>query len=198
MPDHFGGGRIMDLRDYIHEAIFEDKYLYLVDLIWDNFEEEGFVISDEDGHEIDSIFKATAIKNLIGEFVYRLYDEVNETSFEDLEKYLSDIGISEDEVIAHCESDEEIDCEEDYETTLGNALDYITQITADKLLELFSPTDLFDYFFTATYDFEQDFVFAFEDSDEFLAFVDSNQEKLDAYKEEYSSVLDWIESGMIV
>ena len=188
----------MDLRDYIHEAVFEDKYLYLVDLIWDNFEEEGFVISDEDGHEISSIFKACAVQNLIGEFVYRLYDEVNETSFEDLEKYLSDIGISEDEVVAFCENDEEIECEEDYEATLGNALDYITQITADKLLELFSATDLFDYFFTATYDFEQDFVFAFEDSDEFLAFVDSNQEKLDAYKEEYPAVMDWIESGMIV
>ena len=57
---------------------------------------------------------------------------------------------------------------------------------------------MFDYFFTATYDFVQDFTFEFEDVDEFLAFVDSNSERLDEYKEEYPSVLSWIESGMIV
>ncbi|MBR4241950.1 MAG: hypothetical protein IKR97_06985 [Eubacterium sp.] len=188
----------MDLRDYIHEAVFEDKFLYLFDLIWDNFEEEGFVISDEENTQIDCIIKAAAIKNLIGEFVYRLYDEVNETSYEDLQRYLADIGESESDVEAYCEGNEEIGLDDDYALTLTNAFDYATQITADKLLEMFSATDLFDYFFTATYDFEQDFVFAFEDSDEFLAFVDSNQDKLDAYKEEYSSVLDWIESGMVV
>ena len=70
-------------------------------------------------------------------------------------------------------------------------------ITADKLLEDFSADDLFDYIFTATYDFEQDFAFDFEDTDEFLAFVDSNTERLDEYKEEYPSVMRWIESGMI-
>ena len=63
---------------------------------------------------------------------------------------------------------------------------------------MFSADDLFDYFFTATYEFEQDFVFAFEDTDEFLAFVDSNTEKLDEYKEEYPAVMSWVESGMIV
>ena len=76
-------------------------------------------------------------------------------------------------------------------------LDYFTEITADKLLEDFSADDLFDYIFTATYDFEQDFAFDFEDTDEFLAFVDSNTERLDEYKEEYPSVMRWIESGMI-
>ena len=58
--------------------------------------------------------------------------------------------------------------------------------------------DLFDYFFSATYDFEQDFTFAFEDVDEFQAFVDSNTERLDDYKEEYPSIMNWIEGGMIV
>ena len=77
-------------------------------------------------------------------------------------------------------------------------MDYTTEIVADKLLELFSADDLFDYFFAATYDFEQDFTYAFEDVDEFLAFVDSNTEKLDEYKEEYPGVMAWIESGMIV
>ena len=79
-----------------------------------------------------------------------------------------------------------------------NGFDYMTEIVADKLLDCFSSDDLFDYFFTATYDFVQDFTFDFEDVDEFMAFVDSNSEKLDEYKEEYPSVLSWIESGMIV
>ena len=189
----------MNLGDYIREAIFEEKFTYLFDLIWDNFDEDGFVITDEEGHEIDCIFKAVAIQNIIGEFVYRLYDEVNETDFESVAKALADLGFDEERIIEYCENDEEIDVDEnDSDATIKNALDYTTQIVADKLLEMFSPTDLFDYFFTATYDFEQDFTFAFEDSDEFLAFVDSNQEKLDAYKKEYSSVLDWIETGMIV
>ena len=189
----------MDLSNFIHESIFEDKYTYLFDLIWDNFDEAGFVIMDEDGHEIDCIFKAYAIQNLIGEFIYRLYDEVNETDFEDVIRALSDIGFGKEEIIEYCQSDEEIEIdEEDDDATIKNAFDYITEIVADKLLELFSADDLFDYFFTATYDFEQDFVFAFEDTDEFLAFVDSNTEKLDEYKEEYPAVMRWIESGMIV
>jgi len=189
----------MNLGEYIHESIFENKFTYLFDLIWDNFDEDGFVITDEEGHEIDCIFKAVAIQNIIGEFVYRLYDEVNETDFETVVTALADLGFDEAQIIEYCENDEEIDVDEDdNETTIKNALDYITGIVSDKLLEMFSPTDLFDYFFTATYDFEQDFTFAFEDSDEFLAFVDSNQEKLDAYKEEYPAVLDWIEAGMIV
>ena len=189
----------MNLGDYIRESVFEDKYTYLFDLFWDNFEEDGFVITDEEGHEVDSIFKAVAIQNLIGEFVYRLYDEVNETDFESVVTHLADLGTGEDEILSYCEADPEIDIDEDdSEATIKNALDYVTQIVADKLLDMYSATDLFDFFFTATYDFEQDFTFDFEDTDEFLAFVDSNQEKLDAYKEEYISVLDWIESGMIV
>lgn len=46
--------------------------------------------------------------------------------------------------------------------------------------------------------FRSHFTFAFEDVDEFQAFVDSNSERLDQYKEEYPSVLDWIVGGMIV
>lgn len=191
----------MDIESYIHEAIFEekDKYTYLYELIWQNFTEDGFVITDEQGHEIDSVLKATAIQNLIGEFVYRMYDEVNETGFEDVIEYLANLGIGVDEIIKYCEGEPEIDVDEDdEELTVKNALDYCTEIVADKMLELFSADDIFDYMFCATYDFEQDFTFAFEDVDEFQAFVDSNTERLDQYKEEYPSVLNWIEGGMIV
>lgn len=40
----------MDLSSYLHEAIFEekDKYTYLYELIWDNFEEDGFAVTDEE------------------------------------------------------------------------------------------------------------------------------------------------------
>jgi hypothetical protein len=191
----------MDLTSYIREAIFEekDKYTHLYQLIWDNFEEDGFVVTDEPDNEIDCIFKAVAIKNLIGEFVYRLYDEFNETGYDDILDNLANLGIGEDKIIDYCYENPEIDTDdEDNELTIKNALDYTTEIVADKLLELFSADDLFDYFFSATYDFEQDFTFAFEDVDEFQAFVDSNTERLDAYKEEYPAVMEWIESGMIV
>lgn len=191
----------MDIENYIHEAIFEekDKYTYLYEQIWDNFTEDGFVVTDEDGNEIDSVIKAVAIQNLINEFVYRIYDEVNETGFEDLIEYLGNLGISEDELLDYCNSNPEIEVDEDdNELTFKNALDFTTEIVADKMLELFSADDLFDYMFAATYDFEQDFTFAFEDVDEFQAFVDSNTDKLDDYKMEYPSVLSWIEAGMIV
>ncbi len=191
----------MDIEKYIYEAIFEEneKYTCLYELIWQNFDEDGFVITDEPNHEIDSILKAVAIQNLIGEFVYRIYDEVNETGFEDVIDYLANIGIEEDEIIEYCENEPEIEVDEDdKELTIKNALDYCTEIVADKMLELFSADDLFDYIFTATYDFEQDFTFAFEDVNEFQAFVDSNTERLDSYKDEYPSVMSWIESGMIV
>ena len=191
----------MDLDNYIHESIFEenDKYVFLYELIWANFDEDGFIITDEEGHEIDAVFKAYAIKNLVGEFVYRIYDEVNETSPDDIVKSLDTIGISFDEIIDYCYENPEIDADDESdEITLKNAFDYITETVADKLLELFSADDLFDYFFSATYDFEQDFTFAFEDVDEFQAFVDSNTERLDDYKEEYPSIMSWIEGGMIV
>lgn len=191
----------MDLESYIHEAIFEEKekHTYLYELIWSNFDEDGFIVTDEADNEIDSVFKAIAIKNLIGEFVYRLYDEVNETGYDDIIENLGNLGISEEQIIDYCYENPEIDTDdEDNELTIKNALDYTTEIVADKLLELFSADDLFDYFFSATYDFEQDFVFAFEDVDEFQAFVDSNTERLDAYKDEYPAVMQWIESGMIV
>jgi len=163
----------MDIASYISEAIFEEKekYTHLCHLIWDNFEEDGFAITDEQGHEIDCVFKAIAIKNLIGEFIYRMYDEVNETEFSEIVDNLADLGFSEEEIIDYCYKNPEIDADdEDEEITIKNAFDYTTEIVADKLLELFSADDLFDYFFCATYDFEQDFVFAFEDTDEFQAF----------------------------
>lgn len=191
----------MDIANYIHQSIFEEKekFTFLYELIWANFEEEGFVITDEDGHEIDGIFKAIAIKNLIGEFVYRLYDEVNETEYSEVVENLENLGIGEEEIINYCYDNPEIDTDdEDDDLTIKNALDYTTEIVAEKMLELFSADDLFDYFFSATYDFEQDFTFAFEDVDEFQAFVDSNSDRLDDYKEEYPAVMDWIESGMIV
>lgn len=191
----------MDLSSYLHEAIFEekDKYTYLYELIWDNFEEDGFAVTDEEGHEVDAVFKAIAIKNLINEFVYRMYDEANETDFQEIITNLANLGIGDEATIDYCYENPEIDTdEEDDGLTIKNALDYTTEIVADKLLELFSADDLFNYFFAATYDFQQDFTFAFEDVDEFQAFVDSNTDRLDEYKEEYPSVLNWIESGMIV
>ena len=191
----------MDLANYIHEAIFEekDKFTRLYELIWDNFDEDGFVVTDEPDNEVDCIFKAVAIQNLIGEFIYRLYDEVNETDFESVKEHLQNLGIGEEQIIDYCYENPDIDTDdEDDEITIKNALDYTTEVVADKLLELFSADDLFDYFFCATYDFEQDFVFAFEDTDEFLAFVDSNTERLDEYKDEYPAVMSWIETGMIV
>ena len=191
----------MDLSSYLHEAIFEekDKYTYLYELIWDNFEEDGFAVTDEEGHEVDAVFKAIAIKNLINEFVYRMYDEANETDFQEIITNLANLGIGDEAAIDYCYENPEIDTDdEDDGLTIKNALDYTTEIVADKLLELFSADDLFNYFFAATYDFQQDFTFAFEDVDEFQAFVDSNTDRLDEYKEDYPSVLNWIESGMIV
>ena len=190
----------MNLSDYIHETIFEEKenQVCLYELFWENFEEEGFVITDEDGHEIDCVFKAFAIQNIIGEFVYRLYDEVNETDYEDVISSLEAAGYSLDDILDYCDENPDIFCEEDSGATVKNALDYTTEITADKLLELFSADDLFDYIFSATYEFEQDFTFAFEDVDEFQAFVDSNTDRLDEYKETYPAVMQWIEQGMIV
>lgn len=190
----------MDIENYIQEAVFQEKeqHRYFYEMVWDSFKEDGFVITDEEGYEIDAVLKAVSLQNLIGEFIYRLYDEVNETGFEDVLEHLQNIGYDEDEIIRYCENDDEIDTDRgDFEITLKNALDHTTEITADKMLEEFSADDLFDYMFTATYDFEQDFVFDFEDYEEMQAFIDTNHDQLDNYKEEYSSVMRWIESGMI-
>ncbi len=191
----------MDINNYIHERVFEEKekYTYLYELLWANLEEDGYVITDEEGHEIDALFKAYAIKNLIDEFSYRVYDEFNDTSVDEVVESLENLGISTESIIDYCYENPDIDADDESdEITLKNAFDYTTEKLADKLLELFSADDLFDYFFTATYDFEQDFTFAFEDVDEFQAFVDSNTERLDDYKEEYPAVMSWIEGGMIV
>ncbi len=189
----------MDIENYIQDAIFAEKSQNrcFYQLMWDNFKEDGFVITDEDGYEIDAIFKAVALQNLLGEFIYRLYDEVNETGLEDVIDYAGTLGYGEDEILEYCEGNEEIDVDEDYETTVKNALDYTSEITADKMLEMFAADELFDYMFVASYAFEQDFVFDFEDYEEMQAFVDNNQDQLDNYKAEYEPVLSWIESGMI-
>ena len=140
--------------------------------------ESGFVITDEDGHEIDAIFKATAIQNLLGEFMYRLYDEVNETGFEDVIDYVQTLGYGDEDILNYCKSDPEIEVDEnDFDLTVKNALDYITEITADKMLDEFSADDLFDLMFTASYAFEQDFTFDFEDYDEDESDDDDEEEE---------------------
>ncbi len=116
----------------------------------------------------------------------------------DVIDYVETLGFTDDDLLEYCKAEPEIDVDEDdFETTVKNALDYTTEITADKMLEEFSPDDIFDLMFTATYAFEQDFTFDFEDYEEMQAFIDTNQDQLDNYKEEYPSVLSWIESGMI-
>ena len=57
----------MDIESYIQEAIFgeNEQHTCFYQLIWDTFKESGFVITDEDGHEIDAIFKATIGGTLI-------------------------------------------------------------------------------------------------------------------------------------
>lgn len=190
----------MDIENYIHEAIFQEneQHRTFYELIWDNFKEDGFVITDEAEHEIDSVMKAVALQNLVGEFIYRIYDEVNETGFEDLFEYLQNLGYNEDDITLYCENNEEIEInDDDFEITLKNALDYTTEIVADKMLEEFSADDLFDMMFTVTYSFEQDFTFDFEDYEEMQAFIDTNHEQLDNYKAEYPSVMSWVEGGMI-
>ena len=190
----------MDIDTFIHEAIFGEKEQHRIFyyLMWENLQEVGYVITDESGYEIDSVFKAVALQNLVGEFAYRLYDTVNETGYEDVLEYLGTLAIGEDDILQYCENDPEILVEpEDFELTVKNALDTITERTADKLLAEFSADDLFDYLFTATYDFEQDFTYEVEDTDEFQAFVDSNADQLDNYKEEYPAVMRWVEGGMV-
>lgn len=190
----------MNIEEFIDDAIFSENETHkcFYTLIWDSFKESGYVITDEEGYEIDAIIKAVSLQNLLGEFVYRLYDEVNETGFEDVLDYCESAGFGEDEILNYCQGNENIDVDEDdFELTVKNALDYFTEITADKMLEEFSADDLFDCMFTATYAFEQDFTFDFEDSEELQAFVETNHEQLDNYKEEYPSVMNWIEGGMI-
>lgn len=190
----------MNLDSFIYEAIFEEnpKFKIFYELVWEQFKEDGFVVTDEDNMEIDSVLKAVALQNIVGEFNYRMYDEINETGLEDVTDYLASLNIYEDEITAYCEANSRISVDpNDFETTVKNALDCTTEIVANKLLENYSADDLFDYIFTATYDFEQDFTYDFEDTDEFQAFVDANNERLDEYKEEYPSLMRWIEAGMI-
>ena len=111
----------MDIESYIQEAIFgeNEQHTCFYQLIWDTFKESGFVITDEDGHEIDAIFKATAIQNLLGEFMYRLYDEVNETGFEDVIDYVQTLGYGDEDILNYCKSDPEIEVDEnDFDLTV--------------------------------------------------------------------------------
>ena len=127
----------MDIESYIQEAIFgeNEQHTCFYQLIWDTFKESGFVITDEDGHEIDAIFKATAIQNLLGEFMYRLYDEVNETGFEDVIDYIQTLGYGDEDILNYCKSDPEIEVDEnDFDLTVKNALDYITELRLIKCL----------------------------------------------------------------
>ncbi|MDD6729216.1 MAG: hypothetical protein PUE08_08370 [Eubacteriales bacterium] len=190
----------MDIEEFIEDAIFseKDEHRCFYMLIWESFKEIGYAITDEEGYEIDAIIKAVSLQNLLGEFVYRLYDEINETGFEDVLDYCESAGYGEEEILEYCKSRQGIEVdEEDFELTVKNALDYVTETSADKMLEEFSADDLFDYMFTATYAFEQDFTFDFEDSEELQAFIETNHEQLDNYKEEYPSVMSWVEGGMI-
>ena len=190
----------MNLDSFIYEAIFEEKPKFKIfyELVWEQFKEDGFVVTDEDDMEIDSVLKAVAMQNIVGVLNYIMYDEKNETGLEDVTDYLASLNIYEDEITAYCEANSRISVDpDDFETTVKNALDCTTEIVANKLLENYSADDLFDYIFTATYDFEQDFTYDFEDTDEFQAFVDANNERLDEYKEEYPSLMRWIEAGMI-
>ncbi len=190
----------MNLEKFINDTIFEveGKNKVFYDLVWSQFIEDGFVIVDSDGCEIDSVFKAVALINILNEFSYRLYDSVNETEPEDAIRFLEQLGIQNDEIDEYIKSDSEAFCEGDnFEDDLKCYFDYETEIVADKLLEDYTAEALFDLMFATTYEFEQDFVFDFEDSDELCAFVDANSEKLDIYRTEFSSVYDWIESGMV-
>lgn len=189
----------MDINNYIYQAIFEEKPRHKVfyELIWEQFKEDGFVNVEDAGTEIDTVFKATALTNLLSEFVYRMYDEFNETGAENVVEYLGNLGIYDDEILAFCEELDMVECFDDNtELTIKNTLDYYSEIVADKMLEDFECEDIFNYIFTATYDFQQDFVFDFEDSEELVAFVEANSYKLDEYKEEYPAVMSWIENGM--
>ncbi len=190
----------MDIDSYIYDAIFseDEKAQYFYELIWENFKETGFAVTDESGYEIDAVVKAVALQKLLGEFQYRLYDVVNETEFEDVIEYCENLDFHEEEILEYCKAIPQIETDEnDFGLSVKNLLDYTAEITADKMLEEFSADDIFDYMFVASYDFEQDFLFSFEDVDEFTAFVDSQCEKLDDYKEEYPAVMNWIEAGML-
>ncbi|MCD7722793.1 MAG: hypothetical protein LUH82_02420 [Clostridiales bacterium] len=193
-------GISMNIENFIFEAIFDEQQQYRVfyELMWKQFTESGFVITDEAGYEIDCVFKAVALQNIVGEFVYRLYDSVNETGLEDVIDYLSKLGIYEDDIKEYMTNVPDALCSaEDFEADVKTMLDYWTELAAEKMLDEFSADDLFDLMFTATYDFEQDFTFDFEDTDEFRAFVDANTDKLDLYKAEFPAVMNWVEQGMV-
>ncbi len=80
----------MDIDSYIEQAVFgeNEQHTCFYQLMWDTFKESGFVITDEEGHEIDAVLKATALQNLLGEFMYRRYDEVIERGLADVMDYV--------------------------------------------------------------------------------------------------------------
>ena len=146
----------------------------------------------------EAIFGENEQHTCFYQLIWDTFNEVNETGFEDVIDYIQTLGYGDEDILNYCKSDPEIEVDEnDFDLTVKNALDYITEITADKMLDEFSADDLFDLMFTASYAFEQDFTFDFEDYDEMQAFIDTNHDQLDNYKEEYPSVMNWIEAGMI-
>ncbi len=189
----------MDIEDYINEEIFHDDgnrhvfYKY----IWEIFSESGYVIPDENESEIDCIFKAVAMKYILSEFEFRLFDCANDMDANTITDYLLNIGKNEEEINDYLNSQTNASEYDELTQGIEITLNCLTRETAEKMLEEFSADELFDLMFTATYDFELDFTYNFEDSDELCAFIEANQDKLELYKDEFSSVLDWINEGMI-
>ena len=56
----------MNIDSYIYEAIFEEKpkFKVLYELFWEQFKEDGFVITDESGHERTPFLKQWHCKTL--------------------------------------------------------------------------------------------------------------------------------------
>ena len=176
------GGNTLPL---VHE-LFEEKDA----LIFENCEAKSATLIGKNGKGIKIEYQD--MNNLL------VWSAVGNAPFVALEPWTGLASCSDEDVIDYCNADDEIEVDEDdFDLTVKSALDYITEITADKMLEEFSADDIFDLMFTATYAFEQDFTFDFEDYDEMQAFIDTNHDQLDNYKEEYPSVMNWIEAGMI-
>ncbi len=190
----------MNIEKYIFESMFStnEQNLVFYELIWNQFVEDGFIITDTEGYEIDCVFKAVAMQNLLNEFIFRLYDSVNETEPENVSNCLEQLGYNEDDLKNYIEKIPDALCDgNSLEEDLKTMFDYQTEHVADKMLEDFSASAIFDLMFASTYDLEQDFTYDFEDSDELCAFIEANSGRLDIYKSEFPSLYEWIENGMI-
>ena len=123
---------------------------------------------------------AFAVEGGFADLYYRMFDDA-EVLTEDEDNELEDAL-------------EELSLRQSFDVTIAT-IESMESVGADSM-EQFAD-DLYDYLFPATYDFEQDFTKEFEDSEEFQAFVDSNADQLDNYKEEYPAVMRWVEGGMV-